>query len=71
MLASRRPLLRRRAGSGGEAPLEELAASFARFFGAMDLEKTDVIAGLALAQVMQASWQWRLLQRQRFVCCAA
>ena len=37
----------------GEAPLEELAASFARFFGHIDVEKSDVVVGLALAQIMQ------------------
>lgn len=38
---------------GGAAPLDELAASFARFFGSIDVEKTDAVVGLALAQIMQ------------------
>lgn len=58
------PLLLRRAASAaactacreaGGAPLEELAASFARFFGAIDLEKLDVVVGFALAEILQAS----------------
>ena len=44
-----------RARSQGQPPLEELAASFAQFFGRVDLEKSDVLAGLVLAQIMQAS----------------
>ena len=37
------------------APLQEIAGSFARFFGQIDVEKTDVLAGFILAEVMQVS----------------
>lgn len=39
----------------GGAPLEEIAASFARFFGSIDLEKLDVVVGFVLVQVLQVS----------------
>ena len=42
-----------------EAPLEELAAWFARWFGQIDIEKSDVVVGMALAQIMQVRPQWR------------
>jgi hypothetical protein len=37
----------------GDTPLEELAAWFSRYFGHVDLEKSDVVTGLALAQILQ------------------
>ena len=40
-----------------EAPLEELAAWFARWFGQIDIEKSDVVVGMALAQIMQVQNQ--------------
>lgn len=39
----------------GGAPLEEIAASFARFFGSIDLEKLDVVVGFVLVEVLQES----------------
>lgn len=39
---------------GGGAPLEEIAASFARFFGTIDLEKLDIVVGFVLVEVLQA-----------------
>lgn len=39
---------------GGGAPLEEIAASFARFFGSIDLEKLDIVVGFVLVEVLQA-----------------
>lgn len=39
----------------GGAPLEEIAASFARFFGSIDLEKLDILVGFVLVEVLQAS----------------
>ena len=45
-----------------EAPLEELAAWFARWFGQIDIEKSDVVVGMALCGfVYQANRQryWR------------
>jgi hypothetical protein len=52
------------------APLQELAASFARYFGLVDLEKMDVVTGLALAQVSQVPGEgWRGEQPASGVHC--
>jgi hypothetical protein len=40
---------------GGSAPLQEIAGSFARFFGQVDVEKLDVAAGFVMAEIMQVS----------------
>lgn len=43
-----------RCRQAGGAPLEEIAASFARLFGSVDLEKLDIVVGFALVEILQA-----------------
>ncbi|PRW33020.1 ubiquitin-like modifier-activating enzyme ATG7 isoform X1 [Chlorella sorokiniana] len=40
-------------GQNNGAPLEEIAASFARFFGTIDLEKLDIVVGFVLVEILQ------------------
>lgn len=51
-------------GQGQVAPLQELASSFVRYFGSIDLEKTDVAAGFVLAGVLQVQQRKALVVRR-------
>ncbi|KFM25577.1 Ubiquitin-like modifier-activating enzyme ATG7 [Auxenochlorella protothecoides] len=47
-----------------DAPLEELASTFARFFGCVDLEKSDLVAGVVLTGLLQTHQRRSALERE-------
>lgn len=50
--------------SDHDAPLEELASTFARFFGCVDLEKSDLVAGVVLTGLLQTHQRRSALERE-------